>query len=65
MNEFYGLLVQFTGGTTPCREHLLRHHSEALVDEAIQLGYIAKIRENDDGDSVYAITKSGKNKRDN
>lgn len=64
MNKFYSILMQFTNGTTPCREHLLRHYQASLVDEAIQLGYIVEIRKNSFGDSVYMITDSGRSVRD-
>lgn len=65
MNNFYGLFMQFTHGTTPCREHLLKKYPETLNDEAIELGYIAKICKNTYGDEVYDITNLGKNARDN
>ncbi len=65
MYNYYGLLMQFTQGTTPCRKHLTRHHPEYLIDEAIHIGYIIKIREQTDGDPVYAITELGRKTRDN
>lgn len=65
MNKFYGLLMQFTHGTTPCRKHLLKNYSPILIDESIELGYIVEIRKNAYGEAVYAITDLGKNIRDN
>ena len=62
--KFYGMLMQFTKGTTPCRNHLARHYSTELIDEAIELGYIIQIRINETGDPVYAITDKGKELRD-
>lgn len=61
--SFYGLLMQFTNGTTPCRQHLMRRFPK-IVDQAIELGYIVEIRCNEDGDPVYAITELGKRIRD-
>lgn len=62
--NFYGMLMQFTRGTTPCREHLLKSHSADLIDAAIQLGYIREIHRNAYDDPVYMITDLGKNVRD-
>ena len=62
--KFYGMLMQFTQGTTPCRKHLIRHYSAELIDEAVELGYIVQIRTNETGDPVYAITDKGKELRD-
>lgn len=64
MNKYYELLMQFTNGTTPCRKRLLRKYDEALIDEAINLGYIEEVRKNDIHDPIYAITKLGKEIRD-
>ena len=64
MNKFYGILMQFTNGTTPCRNHLLRQYPATLIDEAVQLAYIVEIRKNNWGDPVYTITYSGRNIRD-
>lgn len=33
--KYYGMLMQFTNGTTSCRSHLSRHYSTELIDEAI------------------------------
>lgn len=65
MSNFYGLLTQFSQGTTPCRRHLERHYDPKLVDEAIEHGFIREIGKNEDGDALYMITELGRNIRDN
>lgn len=65
MNKFYAMLMQFSQGTTPSRSHLIRKYGEALVDEALSLGYIFELRKNAYGEPVYAITNEGKAVRDN
>lgn len=62
--NFYGLLMQFTKGTTPSRRHLLKHYSSEMIDMAIDLGYIVEIRRNDYNEPVYAITDMGRDIRD-
>lgn len=62
--NFYGLLIQFTKGTTPSRKHLLKHHSSEIIDKAIDLGYIVETRRNTYNEPVYAITNLGKEVRD-
>lgn len=65
MNKFYSMLMQFSQGTTPSRTHLKRKFGEALIDEALYLGYIIELRKNEFDDPIYAITASGIEKRDN
>lgn len=62
--KFYGMLMQFTRGTHPCRKHLSRHYSAELVDEALEAGLISQLGTNDLGDPVYYITEKGKEVRD-
>lgn len=62
--KFYGMLMQFTHDTHPCREHLSRRYSAELVDEALNEGLISQLRTNDSGDPVYYITEKGKEVRD-
>lgn len=64
MNQWYGFLMNFTQGATPCRKYLLRRYSEAEIDEAIRLGYITQVSVNDLNDPQYQITDCGKDARD-
>lgn len=61
----YGFLMAFTHGTTPCYSHLYHKYGEELINEALKNGYIIPIGETPDGETKYAITKSGKDFRDN
>lgn len=65
MKDLYGLLMQFTNGTTPCRDYLLKNFPTEKVERALSLGYIIEIRKNAYNDSVYAITDLGRRYRDN
>lgn len=62
--NLYGLLVQFSHGTTPSETHLMRHYSKDLIEYAIENGYIVQVGKNTYGDSIYTITENGKNIRD-
>lgn len=64
MMTFYGLLLQCSNGTTPCRSHLVKMFGDELVDDAIEQGYIREIRKNSSGEPVYQITLLGKDARD-
>lgn len=64
MENFYGFLMEFTNGTTPCREHLLRRYSSKTIQEAIEKGYIQEYGKTSDGDIKYIITTLGKEMRD-
>ena len=61
---FYGLLTQFSKGTTPCRSHLEKIYGAELVDAAIDRGYIEEIKRNSCDDPVYRLTSLGKEVRD-
>lgn len=61
----YGFLMAFTHGTTPCHSYLYHKYGEELINEALESGYIIPIGETPDGETKYAITKSGKDFRDN
>lgn len=64
MGNYYGFLMEFTKGTTPCREHLVRRYGESVVDGAISSGYIMECGTNSWGDIKYTITSKGKKERD-
>ena len=61
---FYGLLMQFSNGTTPCRSHLEKRFDVELIDAAIDSGYIREIKRNSCDDPVYQITLLGREVRD-
>ncbi len=62
--NYYGLLMEFTNGSTPCREHLVKRYSENIVESAIKKGYIREYGQNTLGDTIYCITEKGKYRRD-
>ncbi|MCR5478639.1 MAG: hypothetical protein K6F27_02115 [Ruminococcus sp.] len=64
MNNLYGFLMEFTKGTTPRKEHLVRRYSEEMVKEALENGYITEYGKNNDGEMMYMITSLGKEFRD-
>ena len=65
MNKYQKLLIEFTNGNTPYIGLLYRRHTKELVDEAIQLNYIAECGKNTYGEPIYTITPLGKSIRDN
>lgn len=64
MKDFYGFLIEFSQGTTPRKEHLVRRYSEDKLQEALEKGYIKEYGKTSDGEPMYAITDLGKEIRD-
>ena len=64
MNKFYGFLMEFSRGTTPCREHLIKRYSSEMITEALEKGYIFECGKNEYNDIKYSITELGKKVRD-
>ncbi|MDE6111190.1 MAG: hypothetical protein K2F65_04650 [Eubacterium sp.] len=62
--NLYGLLTQFSQGTTPSKTRLLRIYSSDLIDYAISKGYILQIGLNSYNEPIYSITLKGKALRD-
>ena len=60
MNDFYGFLMEFTNGTTPRKEHLVRRYSEEKIQESLEKGYIKEFAETSEGEIMYIITSFGK-----
>ncbi|MCH5193590.1 MAG: hypothetical protein J1F11_06485 [Oscillospiraceae bacterium] len=63
-NKWYGFLMEFTKGTTPCREHLVKRYSEEMLLEALKNKYIEECKNNKSNDIKYRITDLGKKVRD-
>lgn len=64
MSDFYGLLMEFSQGTTPRKEHLERRYTPEKVHEAIDKGYIKECGKTSEGETMYMITSLGKEMRD-
>ena len=63
-NEYYAILIEFTQGTTPCKDHLIHRYGEELLDACLTEGYIVPDGTNSAGDTKYRITPAGRAKRD-
>lgn len=57
--KFTGLLYRFRSGERVC-ETALRSFPKAIIDEAVELGYIKIVGINDIGKKLYSITDAGK-----
>lgn len=65
MKKQYQFLMEFSRGATPCAQHLNKRYGEESVRFALENRWIVACGTQDNGDTLYAITKLGTQIRDN
>lgn len=64
MEREYEFLCEFSNNTHPTERHLVKRYGKKALDEAIEETWIFEYGKNKVGDTLYAITQKGKDRRD-
>ena len=65
MEKEYQFLCEFSNNTHPTKRHLVRRYGEMALREAIEEAWIIEFGKNEANDILFAITRKGKDRRDN